>query len=70
MKEMVKAEMLKLFNTCIIYTISDSSKVSPIQVVLKKGMTAVRCKGQEILHACKTSASKCMMYLENYALQY
>ncbi|PON61226.1 hypothetical protein TorRG33x02_282470, partial [Trema orientale] len=36
MKEVVKAEMLKLLYSRIIYTISDSSWVSPVQVVLKK----------------------------------
>ena len=37
MKEVVKAEVLKLLNAGIIYVIFDSSWVSPIQVVPKKG---------------------------------
>ena len=37
MKEVVRAEVLKLLNTWIIYTIFDSSWVSPVQVVPKKG---------------------------------
>ncbi|XP_075474526.1 uncharacterized protein LOC142505423 [Primulina tabacum] len=37
MKEVVRAEVLKLLNAGVIYAISDSSWVSPVQVVLKKG---------------------------------
>ena len=43
MKEVVRAEILKLLNAGIIYAISDSSWVSPMQVVPKKGgMTVVK----------------------------
>ncbi|XP_075478895.1 uncharacterized protein LOC142519751 [Primulina tabacum] len=43
MKEMVRAEVLKLLNAGVIYAIYDSSWVSPVQVVPKKwGMTVVR----------------------------
>ena len=42
MKEVVKAEVIKLLDAGIIYAISDSTWVSPIQVVPKKGgMTVV-----------------------------
>ncbi|KAK8957227.1 hypothetical protein KSP39_PZI000978 [Platanthera zijinensis] len=37
MKEVVKAEVIKLLDAGIIYPISDSSWVSPVQVVPKKG---------------------------------
>ncbi|XP_075515872.1 uncharacterized protein LOC142550683 [Primulina tabacum] len=37
MKEVVKNEVLKLLNAGVIYAISDSSWVSPVQVVPKKG---------------------------------
>ncbi|XP_073031309.1 uncharacterized protein [Primulina eburnea] len=37
MKEVVRAEVLKLLNADVIYVISDSSWVSPVQVVPKKG---------------------------------
>ncbi|XP_075497902.1 uncharacterized protein LOC142535434 [Primulina tabacum] len=37
MKEVVRAEVLKLLNAGVIYAISDSSWVSPVQVVPKKG---------------------------------
>ena len=37
MKEVLRAEILKLLNAGIIYAISDSSWVSPVQVVPKKG---------------------------------
>ncbi|BBH04694.1 transposable element gene [Prunus dulcis] len=38
MKEVVRAEVLKLLDAGIIYPISDSSWVSPVQVVPKKGI--------------------------------
>ena len=37
MQEVVKKEVVKLIDAGIIYSISDSSWVSPIQCVLKKG---------------------------------
>jgi len=41
MKEEVQKEVLKLLETRMIYAISNSSWVSPVQVVLKKGQIAV-----------------------------
>ena len=41
MKEVVKAEIIKLLDSGIIYPISDSSWVSPMQVVPKKGGTTM-----------------------------
>ena len=41
MKEVVKAEIIKLLDSGIIYPISDSSWVNPVQVVPKKGGTTV-----------------------------
>ena len=41
MKEVVKVEIIKLLDLGIIYPISDSSWVSPVQVVPKKGGTTV-----------------------------
>ena len=37
MKEVVRAEVLKLLNVSIIYAIFDSSWVNPVQVVPNKG---------------------------------
>jgi hypothetical protein len=37
MREVVKKEVLKLLKAGVIYPVSDSQWVSPIQVVLKKG---------------------------------
>ena len=49
MKEVVRAEVLKLLNAYIIYAISDSSWVSPVQVVPKKGgMTVTRNEKNEL----------------------
>lgn len=49
-KEVVRAEILKLLNVGIIYAISDSSWVSPVQVVPKKGgMTVVKNDNNELI---------------------
>ena len=50
MKEVVQAEVLKLLNVGIIYAISDSSWVSPVQVVPKKGgMKLVRNEKNKLI---------------------
>ncbi|XP_038707240.1 uncharacterized protein LOC120002544 [Tripterygium wilfordii] len=50
MKEVVKAEILKLLDAAIIYPISDSSWVSPVQVVPKKGgITVVKNEKNELI---------------------
>ena len=41
MKEVVRKEVLKWLDASVIYPISDSSWVSPIKVVSKKGGTIV-----------------------------
>ena len=41
MKEVVRKEVLKRLDARVIYPISDSSWVSPVQVVPKKGGTIV-----------------------------
>jgi hypothetical protein len=41
MKEVIRKEVVKLLEAGIIYPISDSSWVSPVQVVPKKGGTTV-----------------------------
>ncbi|XP_073025192.1 uncharacterized protein [Primulina eburnea] len=50
LKEVVKNEVLKLLNAGVIYAISDSSWVSPVQVVPKKGgITVVRNENDELI---------------------
>ena len=50
MKEVVRAEVLKLLNAGIIYDISENSWVSPVQMVPKKGgMMVVRNEKNELL---------------------
>ena len=50
MKEVVRAEILKLLNARILYAILDSSWVSPMQVVPKKGgMTVVKNDNNEFI---------------------
>jgi hypothetical protein len=43
MKEVVKKEVLKLLKARVIYHVSDSEWVSPVQVVLKNGGMTVIC---------------------------
>ncbi|XP_075479297.1 uncharacterized protein LOC142520181 [Primulina tabacum] len=50
MKDVVKNEVLKLLNAGVIYAISDSSWVSHVQVVPKKGgITVVRNENDELI---------------------
>ncbi|VVA20548.1 PREDICTED: LOW QUALITY PROTEIN, partial [Prunus dulcis] len=50
MKEVVRAEVLKLLDVGIIYPISDSKWVSPVQVVSKKsGITVVKNEKNELV---------------------
>lgn len=50
MKEVVRAKVLKWLDARIIYHISDSSWISPMQVVSKKGgMTMVHNKNNELI---------------------
>ena len=56
MQEVVRAEVLKLLQACIIYLISDSPWVSPLQVVPKKsGITVVQNDKGEEVSTCLTS---------------
>jgi hypothetical protein len=49
-KEVVKKEVLKLLDVGIIYPISDSQRVSPIQVVPKKSeITVVKNEDEEVI---------------------
>lgn len=50
MKEEVRKKVLKLLEAGLIYPISDSAWVSPVQVVLKKGgMTVVRNEKNDLI---------------------
>nr|KYP32882.1 Retrovirus-related Pol polyprotein from transposon 17.6 [Cajanus cajan] len=50
MKEVVKKEVIKLLDAGIIYPISDSAWVSPVQVVPKKGgMTVIQNEKNELI---------------------
>ncbi|XP_075478843.1 uncharacterized protein LOC142519698 [Primulina tabacum] len=61
MKEVVKNEVLKLLNAGVIYAISDSIWVSPIQVVPKKGgITVVRNENDEMI-STHTVTGWCMV---------
>ena len=64
MQEVVRAEVLKLLQDGIIYPISDSTWVSPTQVVPKKsGVTTVHNeKGGEIPTCLTTGWKVCIDY--------
>jgi hypothetical protein len=50
LREVVKKDMLKLLKAGVIYLISDSEWVSPVQVVSKKGgMTVIRNEKNELI---------------------
>ena len=50
MQEVVKKEVMKLLDAGIIYPISESKWVSPIQVVPKKGrMTVIKNNNNEMI---------------------
>ena len=51
LKEVVRKEVIKLHDNGIIYSISDSKWVSPVQVVPKKGgLTVVRNEYNNLIH--------------------
>ena len=54
MKEVVRKEVLKWLDTGVIYPISDSAWVSPVQVVPKKGGTTVNRTENNILLPSRT----------------
>ena len=64
MQEVVRGEVLKLLQVGIIYPISDSTWVSPTQVVTKKsGVTTVHnAKGEEIPTRLTTGWRVCIDY--------
>jgi hypothetical protein len=50
MREVVKKEVLKLLKAGVIYPISDSEWVNPVQVVPKKGgITVIRNEKNELI---------------------
>ena len=56
MKEVVKAEVIKLLDAGMIYPISDSSWVSPVQVMPKKGgMTVIQNEKNELIPTRKVT---------------
>ena len=63
MMEVVKKEIIKMLNFDIIYAISDSEWVSPVQCVPKKGgITVVQAKNQEQI---ATIHEECVWTTEN-----
>lgn len=62
MKEVVKKKIIKWLDAGIIYPISDSSWVSPVQCVLKKGgMTVVTNENNKLIHIRTVSEWKVYM---------
>ncbi|XP_027368263.1 uncharacterized protein LOC113874230 [Abrus precatorius] len=77
MKEIVKKEVMKLLDAGIIYPISDSQWVSPVQVV-KGGMTVVPNEKNELIPTRTVTGwrisylmrSKVIVYTDHSALKY
>ena len=70
MQEVVRAEVLKLLDVGIIYPISDSNWVSPIQVVPKKfGVTVVKNEDDQLVPTCvQTGWRVCIDYCKLNAM--
>ena len=63
MKEVVRKEVLKLLDVGMIYAISDSNWVSPVQVVPKKGgIIVVKNDNNELIPSRTTWWRVCMDY--------
>jgi hypothetical protein len=64
MREVVKKEVLKLLKARVIYLVSDSEWVSPVQVVTKKGRMTIICseKNELIPQRTITSWRMCIDY--------
>ena len=64
MQEVVRAKVLKLLDMGIIYPISDSNWVSPVQVVPKKsGITVVKNEDDQLVPTCvQTGWRVCIDY--------
>jgi hypothetical protein len=66
MREVVKKEVLKLLKVVIIYPISDSGWVSPVQVVPKKvGMMVIKNEKMNSFLRGPSLVDKCAMIIEN-----
>lgn len=62
MKEVVRKEVIKLLDAGLIYPISDSSWVSPVHVVPKKGgTTIIRNEKNELLLLGRSRVGVCAL---------
>jgi len=65
LQEVVRKEVFRLLYTGIIYPISDSGWVSPVQVVPKKGgITVVKNDNNELIPRKTTGWRVCMVYIK------
>ncbi|XP_076910185.1 uncharacterized protein LOC143567730 [Bidens hawaiensis] len=72
MSEVVKKEVIKLLDACLIYPISDSSWVSPVLVVpMKGGMTVVTNKCNKLIPTRTVTATfqRCMVVIFHYMIE-
>ena len=66
MMDVVKKEILKLLEVGVIYPISDSNWVSPVQVVPKKtGITIVKSQNDELVPTCIQNGWWVCIVIEN-----
>jgi len=69
-KEVVRKEVLKLLDIGMIYPISDSNWVSPVQIVLKKGaITVVKNNNNELIPLGQSQGGECVWTIGNLILQ-
>ncbi|GJR64648.1 hypothetical protein Tco_0010713 [Tanacetum coccineum] len=70
-KEVVKKEVIKLLDAGLIYPISDSPWVSPVQVVPKKGgMTVVKNEKDELILQRTITGWRTIVFTDHSALRY
>jgi hypothetical protein len=70
MREVVKKEVLRLLKARVMYHVSDSEWVSPIQVVPKKGgITVVHSEKNELILSGRSLVGVCALIIRNSTRQ-
>jgi hypothetical protein len=70
MREVVKKEVLRLLKARVMYHVSDSEWVSPIQVVPKKGgITVVHNEKNELILSGRSLVGVCALIIRNSTRQ-
>jgi hypothetical protein len=70
MREVVKKEVLRLLKARVMYHVSDSEWVNPIQVVPKKGgITVVHNEKNELILSGRSLVGVCALIIRNSTRQ-